>query len=169
METCGIISERFIHLNKSYWLETTKMIIWVPFLAPNSYSVGTITPKINPNLLPVVLNIEVQFQSNWNTYTEINILKVEKLLHWAPFWPLIPKRLEPSSPKSIPTFLLCYWTFLGNFIAIHSRKLKLLSGHQMRLRTTQTTTTTSYHYTIPKFFLRSYKKFTMTYEPWKLG
>ena len=34
--------------------------------------------KYDPNLLPVVFTIVVQFQRNRNTYTQVIILKLEK-------------------------------------------------------------------------------------------
>ena len=63
--------------------------------------------------------------------------ETRKMLAFDPFLTLFPKRLGPSSPKSIPTFLLWYWTVL--ITEIHSLKLKLLSGNQMCLRTTTMT------------------------------
>ena len=71
------------------------MLLFGPFLALNSYSTALNTPTINPNLLPVVVNMVVQFQSNRNTYTQVIILihfVLEKCLFWALFGPLIPKQ-----------------------------------------------------------------------------
>ena len=36
----------------------------------------------------MVLNIVVQFQSNWNTYTQLIVLKLDKCLFLAPLGPL---------------------------------------------------------------------------------
>ena len=47
---CSTISERSIHLNTSYYLETRYMLVFGPFLAPSSCMNGAITHKINPTL-----------------------------------------------------------------------------------------------------------------------
>ena len=111
-------------------------------MAPNSKTVGTKTPKINPNLPFVVIHLMLKFHRFLFTYTKVIVRKSRKMLIWALFWPLIPKLLGPKPPKTIIDFYLLL--------------LKLECENQTKwLHTTTTTTPTSYQYTTK--FLRSYK------------
>ena len=49
MELCSTISERSIHLNTSYCLETRTMLVLGPFWAPYFKTIGTIILNINSN------------------------------------------------------------------------------------------------------------------------
>ena len=72
------------------------MLLFGPFLAPYSYIFWTINPKLNPSLPFVIWSIVVQFERDPYNYTQVIVLKLEKCLFLAPFWPLIPN-FEPMT------------------------------------------------------------------------
>lgn len=96
-------------------------------LAPNFLSVWAIIYLKNQNLLLVVSNLAVQFQSNKNTHTQVIVMQLEERFVMTSFGPIFVNSWD-SHPKPIPTFLLCYWTFCYNLIEINTIKLKLMSG-----------------------------------------
>ena len=76
MDSCSTISERSIHLNTSYYLETRYMLLF----APKSCMNGAITPKLKPSIPFVIWKLMVHCQISPHSYIQIIVQQLQKCL-----------------------------------------------------------------------------------------